>query len=66
MKTKDLRDLSVEALNKQLQASQQEYFNLRLRLTTKQLVNNREVVRVRKDIAQMKTILRERELSATK
>ncbi|MFC2012462.1 50S ribosomal protein L29, partial [Chloroflexota bacterium] len=39
-----------------------ELFDLRFRLATRQLVNHREIKRVRKQIARMKTIMREREL----
>jgi large subunit ribosomal protein L29 len=46
-----------------LVAAQQELFDLRFRLATKQLVNHREIPRVKRKIAQLKTIMRERELS---
>ncbi|MCX7911410.1 MAG: 50S ribosomal protein L29 [Dehalococcoidales bacterium] len=62
MKLKELRSLSTDELKKQLESSYQELFNLRLRLATKQLVNHREVWRVRKHIARLKTLLTEREL----
>lgn len=62
MKLKEFRDLSTGELTKQLEESRQELFNLRLRLATKQLVNHREVRRVRKKIARLETLLAEREL----
>ncbi len=62
MKLKEFRDLSTEDLTKQLEESHQELFNLRFRLTTKQLVNHREVRRVKKKIARLNTLLTEREL----
>ncbi len=62
MKLKEIRALSSEELAKQLEETHQELFNLRFRLATRQLVNHREVPRVRKKIAVLKTILREREL----
>ncbi len=62
MKVEEMRALSAANLAKQLEESHEELFNLRLRLATKQLVNHREVPRVRKRIAQLKTIIREREL----
>ncbi|UCD54514.1 MAG: 50S ribosomal protein L29, partial [Dehalococcoidia bacterium] len=37
-------------------------FNLRFRLATKQLVNHREILRVKRQIARLETIKREREL----
>ena len=62
LKLKEFRDLSTDDLTKQLEETHQELFNLRFRLTTKQLVNHREVRRVKKRIARLKTLLREREL----
>jgi large subunit ribosomal protein L29 len=63
MKVEELRALSDAELGKQLEESRQELFNLRFRLATKQLVNHREIPRIRKRIAQLQTIIRERELA---
>ena len=62
MKVKEIRVLSSDELAKQLEAAQQELLNLRFRLATRQLVNHREIPRVKKKIARLKTIMREREL----
>ena len=62
MKIEEIRALKPEALAKQLEAAHEESFNLRFRLATKQLVNHREISRVKKEIARLKTIIREREL----
>lgn len=62
MKIEEIRALSVEELAKQLEAAHQELFGLRFRLATKQLVNHREIPRVEKKIARLKTVMREREL----
>jgi large subunit ribosomal protein L29 len=62
LKVEEIRALSSEELTKQLEAAHQELFNLRFRLATKQLVNHREIPRVKKKIARLKTIMREREL----
>ena len=62
MKVDEIRALSDEELTKQLEAAHQELFNLRFRLATKQLVNHREIPRVKKKIARLKTMIREREL----
>jgi len=62
VKLKEFRDLGTEEVKKQLEESHQELFNLRFRLTTKQLVNHREVRRVKKKIARLNTLLTEREL----
>ena len=61
MKIEEIRALSDKELDKHLEEAHQELFNLRLRLATKQLVNHREIPRVKKTIAQLKTITRERE-----
>jgi len=62
MKIDEIRALGSEELRKQLGESQRELLNLRFRMAAKQLVNFREIRKVRKDIARIKTILREREL----
>ena len=62
MKVEEILALSNEELVRQLEAAQKELFELRLRLSTKQLVNHREVRRVKRKIARLKTIMREREL----
>jgi large subunit ribosomal protein L29 len=64
VKVEEIRALATEELKKQLEEAHQELFNLRFRLETKQLVNHRELPRVKKRIAQLKTIIRERELAA--
>jgi large subunit ribosomal protein L29 len=62
VKLKEIRDLGTDDLKKQLEDSHQELFNLRFRLATKQLVNHREVRRVKRNIARLETLLREKEL----
>jgi large subunit ribosomal protein L29 len=62
MKVDEIRALGTEALAKQLEEARQELFNLRFRLATKQLVNHREIPRVKKRIARLNNIIREREL----
>ena len=62
MKVDEIRVLTTEELAKQLGEARQELFNLRFRLATKQLVNHREIPRVKKKIARLETIIREREL----
>lgn len=56
--------MDVLGLQKALEDSHQELFNLRFRLSTKQLVNHREVRRVKRNIARLKTLLREKELES--
>jgi len=62
LRADEIRALSSGDLVKQLEASRKELFELRFRLTTRQLVNHRDVRRVKKEIARLQTIIREREL----
>ena len=62
MKAEEIRALNIEELTKQLEAAHRELFDLRFRAATKQLANNREIVRVKREIARMKTVMREKEL----
>jgi large subunit ribosomal protein L29 len=64
LKVNEIRALSSEELNKQLQAANEELFDLRLKSIAKQLTNHREIPRAKKKIARIQTILRERELGA--
>ena len=63
LKDEEIRALSNDELAKQLEAAHQELFNLRFRLATRQLVNHREVRKVKERIARFKTIMTERELN---
>ena len=63
MKASEIRTLNDEELLTKLEEAHEELFNLRFRLATRQLGNHREIPRVKKRIARIKTILRERELS---
>jgi large subunit ribosomal protein L29 len=58
----ELREQNVDNLKKQLEETHQELFNLRFRVATKQLVNHRELRRVKKMIARLETVLKEKEL----
>lgn len=62
MKVQELRGLSSEELVKQQEAARKELFDLRFRLATRQLVNHRQIRQVKKTIARLSTVLREREL----
>ena len=62
MKINEFRALSLNDLAKALEEAHQELFNLRFRLSTRQLVNHREPRMVKKKIAILKTIKREKEL----
>ncbi|MGE5529630.1 MAG: 50S ribosomal protein L29 [Patescibacteria group bacterium] len=62
MKAKEVRDLTNEELSQRLSDLKQELFNLRFQLATGQLDNAGRVHDVRKSIARVKTVQREREL----
>lgn len=62
MKAEEFRALNAVESVKELEEAHQELFNLRFRLATKQLVNHRELRRVKKKIAVLMTIIRERDL----
>jgi len=62
LKAGEIRGLSDEELLSKLEEAHEELFNLRFRLATRQLGNHREIPQVKKRIARIKTILKEREL----
>lgn len=66
MKVKDFRELSDDELAKRLDEVKEELFNLRFQLATGQLDNPIKIRDVRRDIAKVQTVLRERELQAIK
>jgi large subunit ribosomal protein L29 len=66
MKVKDIRDLSNAELQQRLDGMKDELFNLRFQLATGQLENPMRIREVRKTIAQIKTIVREREVKANR
>lgn len=64
MKANQLREMSQDELNQNLADLKSELFNLRFQLATGQLENPMRIREVRKNIARVKTVLRERELKA--
>ena len=62
MKTTEFRNMTNAELNEKLKALKVELFNLRFSHATGQLTNPMQLNSVKKDIAKVKTILREREL----
>ena len=60
MKVKELRELSVEQLEKKLAELKGELFNLRFQLAINQLENPNRIHEVRHDIARVMTLLREK------
>ncbi len=65
MKISELRSMTSAELANSLDDAYQEMFNLRFQRSTGQLTNTARVREVRKRVAQIKTILRERELAVT-
>ncbi|MGQ9531591.1 MAG: 50S ribosomal protein L29 [Desulfotomaculales bacterium] len=62
MKPSEIRALSDEELRAKVDEAKGELFRLRLQLATGQLDNPNKIREVRRRIARLKTILREREL----
>ncbi|HEX6330410.1 MAG TPA: 50S ribosomal protein L29 [Actinomycetota bacterium] len=63
-RVRELRDLGSEELFERLESSKEELFNLRFQLATGQLDNPMRIKEVRRDVARILTILRERDLQA--
>ena len=63
MKINELRNLTDADLFKKISESKKELFDLRLKQSTGSLEKPSKMHELRKDVARMKTILRERELS---
>lgn len=66
MKAKKLRELTDEELIKKVDDYKEELFNLRFQLATGQLDNPMRIREVKKNIAKIKTIQREREIKKLK
>lgn len=64
MKTNEIREMSVEEMETKLAGLKDELFNLRFQMATGQLDNPMKIREVKKSIAQIKTIQREREVNA--
>ena len=62
MKTADIRDLSVTEINDQMAQAKEELFRLRFKGATQELENPVLVKTLRRNIARLRTILREREM----
>ena len=62
MKASKLHDMTTEELARELEELEQEQFNLRFQRSSAQLDNTSRIKEVRRDIARVHTILREREL----
>ncbi|MBO2536414.1 MULTISPECIES: 50S ribosomal protein L29 [Rummeliibacillus] len=64
MKANEIRELTTAEIEVKVKSLKEELFNLRFQLATGQLENTARIREVRKAIARMKTVIREREISA--
>lgn len=62
-KSADIRKLSEAALRKEMDEAYRRQFSMRLQSETRQLTNHRELPAMRRQIARLKTIERERQLA---
>ena len=64
MKASEIREMSVEELNEKLAGLKEELFALRFQLAVNQLDNTARLKAVKKDIARIKTVMRETEIKS--
>ena len=64
MKAEEIRNKTTEELQKELASLKEELFKLRFQHATNQLENPQQIANVKRDIARVKTIIREQELKA--
>jgi large subunit ribosomal protein L29 len=62
MKASELRAKDGEALSKELQDLLRAQFSVRMQAATQQLTNNSQIKKTRRDIARVRTVLREAQL----
>ena len=62
MRVHEVRELSDEDLAQELEGSYKELLNVRFRLATKQMSNTSQLRTVRRNIARLSTVTRERQL----
>ena len=66
MKANEVRKMSAAELDTKLAELKKDLFNLRLQHATNQLDNPVRIAEIKKDIARVKTIIREQQLTAAK
>jgi large subunit ribosomal protein L29 len=64
MKPENFREMSHDELEMKLEELEKHLFDLRSQSVTEKLENSRAIINVRRDIARLKTIQRERELAS--
>ena len=62
--TKELRELPVDEVKQKLEETKEELFNLRFQNATGQLDNYKRIGDLRRDVARIKTVLRQQELES--
>lgn len=62
MEAREIRAMATEEIQSKLGDTQEELFNLQFQWSTRQLKDTNRLIQVQRDIARLKTILREREL----
>jgi large subunit ribosomal protein L29 len=63
MEAFEIRGMATEEIRRKLDETQEELLNLRFQWSTRQLKDANRLTQVRRDVARLKTILRERELA---
>ena len=61
MKTRELKELTIDELKQKDKDIKEEYFNMKFQLSTNQLANTAKLKQTGKDIARIKTVLKEKE-----
>jgi large subunit ribosomal protein L29 len=62
LKLKEIRDMKIEELQQKIYSLKEQLFNLRRQQAVGQLKNGKDLTAIRKDIARIYTVIREREL----
>ncbi|WP_164218759.1 50S ribosomal protein L29 [Virgibacillus sp. YIM 98842] len=65
MKANEIRELTTTEIEQKIKSLKEELFNLRFQLATGQLENTARIREVRRSIARMKTVVRQRELGVS-
>lgn len=64
MKANEIRELTTAEIEQNVKSNKEELFNLRFQLATGQLENTARIKTVKKTIARLQTVVREREINA--
>lgn len=64
MKAYEIRNLSDSDIRQKLEETGEELFNLRFQLTIGQVKDSNQITALKRDVARLKTVLRERELAS--